>query len=245
MAGQPMQHDTRRSIFIGWGAALIGVALSYFLGGPTWAYLALFGGVALAARGHFPQWFTREPTSESRSAWAISAALILVLSISSGYIHSRLHNLLSQAVSTQTATQTARALLLGFDGAFAVEHSKMKLDPRLLQQEITYLNAEAELLHLSARFPADPMGSDDSAEPAAQFARNAYAELSAADIRMAKAFLAGWFGVITATSPTIKPRGFALRTFAKDAGFSEHPELKDTDFLELIVKQARQRIRIE
>ena|SRR5258706_242474 len=81
--------------------------------------------------------------------------------------------------------------------------------------------------------------------PAAKFAKAAYAELSATDDTLAKAFALGWYGVISLNTPTIRPQEFDLRRFAREAGFPEHSELADTNFLELLVDAARKQVRIE
>jgi hypothetical protein len=86
-----MQVETHRSLVIGCGFTLAGVAFSYFLGGPFWAYACLFGGLCLVARGYLPEWFRRRSRRkiESVRAWVVAVLLIVGVSWLASVIHRR------------------------------------------------------------------------------------------------------------------------------------------------------------
>lgn len=80
-----MHPDTSRAIWIGWGVALISVGLAYFLGGPFWAYLCIFAGIAIALRGHSPRLF------QSSVSWPVIVMAVFVFSVSASFLQGKYH----------------------------------------------------------------------------------------------------------------------------------------------------------
>jgi hypothetical protein len=139
--------------------------------------------------------------------------------------------------STFSERSRGRALLAGYDGAFAVAHALQGHD---LQQERARLSDYLRQLGVTgAEFPLDPLGPARDAEPAAKFAQSVLGTLEARDPRLGQAFVLGWFGVISLNTPNLKPPDFELRKVAGDAGFRNAPGLSDLQFLEALVAEAR------
>ncbi len=132
------------------------------------------------------------------------------------------------------------ALLLGYDGAFALAHALMN---KPIVQERSRLSEYLRQLNLEkVYFPADPLGEKKDATPASAFAQEVVGTLEARDVRLQRAFLAGWLGVISINTPTMKPEGFDLRSFTKDAGFPDQVNSSDAEYLESLVEQERSKI---
>jgi hypothetical protein len=74
---QPMQDDTKRSIYIAWGLSVAMLALSWIFGGPYWGVPLLALGTFLVLRGHLPNLFIQP--------WVrwICATVLLVVSLGS------------------------------------------------------------------------------------------------------------------------------------------------------------------
>jgi Trypsin-like peptidase domain len=134
-------------------------------------------------------------------------------------------------------TQRAIALLLGFDGAFAIAHALAGQPIAHDQARLRELLRQLEITDVV--FPDEPVGKSGDGLPASTFAQHVTGTLEARDPRLAKAFLVGWLGVITLNTPELTPGGFQLRTFAHEAGFVDAAERSDTDYLELLVAEAR------
>lgn len=71
----PMQDDTRRSIYIAWGLSLAMLALSWIFGGPYWGVPLLFVGIILVLHGHFPKLFA---SGRIKSACALILAVVAI-----------------------------------------------------------------------------------------------------------------------------------------------------------------------
>lgn len=134
----------------------------------------------------------------------------------------------------------AQALLLGYDGAFALAHSLQ--DKSITQEQARLAEYIRQLNLLDIAFPGNPAGDLKDAAPASIFAQEVAGTLEARDFRLRSAFLVGWLGVITINTPSLTPEGFELRKFAKEAGFPEQPERTDADYLELLVQEARTKL---
>lgn len=128
------------------------------------------------------------------------------------------------------------ALLLGYDAAFALAHAKLGT---LSEQERARIAEYLRQLDIATAFPENPMGVNNDAQPAADFAQRVAGTLDARDRKAQRAFLLGWLGVITLNTPALKPAGFDLRRFASEAGFLPSPHADDTAFLEQLVELAR------
>ena len=134
----------------------------------------------------------------------------------------------------------AHALLLGYDGAFALAHA---LQGESVTQEQARLAEYIRQLDLhDVYFPKNPAGDLKDAAPASIFAQKVTGMLEARDFRLRSAFLVGWLGVITINTPSLMPEGFNLRKIAGEAGFLEHPEMADAEYLEFLVREARSQI---
>jgi hypothetical protein len=136
----------------------------------------------------------------------------------------------------------SRALLLGFDSAFALAHS---VEKKAIDQEVVLLNAYLKLLDIpDLQFPSDPLGSEKDAKPTVQFVQSVYAKLGAADTVLQHAFALGFYGVVSSNSPDLKPKGFDLREFAKKAGFADQSTMKDAEYLQWIADNSRKTLTV-
>jgi hypothetical protein len=79
-----MHPDTSRSIWIGWGVAVASIGAAYFLGGPHWAFLAVFVGIVIVMRGHFPSLFKR-----SLLSWPIALLIVIICTVSASWFYSQ------------------------------------------------------------------------------------------------------------------------------------------------------------
>ncbi len=133
-----------------------------------------------------------------------------------------------------------RALLLGYDAAFALA---LDLQGKPTRQTVASINTHLKLLELdSIAFPASPAGALRDASPAAQFAQSVAGALGARSTQHEAAFLLGWCGVIETNSPGMAPAGFSVRDQAKRAGFRDSLIMvKDADYLSDVVSRARRR----
>jgi ABC-type uncharacterized transport system substrate-binding protein len=131
----------------------------------------------------------------------------------------------------------SRALLLGFDGALALGHAVMGED---LTQEKARLTEYLHQLGLERIvYPENPLGDAKDALPASTFQKLTAGALEARDLRLARAFELGWFGVISTNTPSLRPPGFGIRKFALEAGFHDRVDLSDRAYLQQIVLEAR------
>lgn len=139
----------------------------------------------------------------------------------------------------------ARALLLGFEGAAALAHAKMG---RNMEPYVLRINAYLKPLDLAGEnYPLNPWGAKADGKPAIDFAQRVVAALGAVDSRVQRAFLVGWLGVITTTTPSLKPAGFDLRRLAHEAGLQSQPRPKMTEmeYVQWLAEQAKNFISVE
>jgi hypothetical protein len=96
----PIQLDTSRSLWIGWGAELVSLALSFLVGGNFFPYLCLFIAIVLILRGWKPAIFahhidaqliagTPYRREESLKLWTAAAVIAVTLAGLASLIHSR------------------------------------------------------------------------------------------------------------------------------------------------------------
>jgi hypothetical protein len=97
----PLHLDTSRSIWIGWGAELFSIWLSYLIGGNFFPYLCLFLAIVMIVRGCKPTIFanhidaqiiagTPYRREESLKAWGVATAVILTLAGFFTWIHPKI-----------------------------------------------------------------------------------------------------------------------------------------------------------
>jgi hypothetical protein len=67
-----MEENARRGVVIGWGVAIIMLALGFIVGGPYWGWELLAIGILVVMHGHFPKLFAMPRTK------VIAGALLLV-----------------------------------------------------------------------------------------------------------------------------------------------------------------------
>jgi hypothetical protein len=142
--------------------------------------------------------------------------------------------------ATDAGLKRDQALLLGYEAAFTLARARMG-NPTIQDQA----RVTERLRHLGLQaiaFPDNLLGVNNDAVPASDFAQKVVGTLEARDLRLQRAFLVGWLGVITINTPSLKPGGFNLRSFAKEAGFPDLPNLSDADYLEFLVDQAKSRV---
>ncbi len=136
----------------------------------------------------------------------------------------------------------SRALLLGFEGAAALAHAKMG---RNMEPYVIRLNAYLKRLDLAGEsYPPNPWGANADGKPATDFARRIVAALGAVDSRVQRAFLVGWMGVITTTTPSLKPAGFDLRKLAHQAGLPPQPKMTEMEYVQWLAEQAQKAISV-
>ena len=118
----------------------------------------------------------------------------------------------------------ARCFLVGYDSALAIAHLKMGQD---IAADRATINGNLRLLGLNVVFPTDPMRAASSTiedgRPATEFVANVMGSLRAMDRRLDRAFLLGFFGVISLNTPEVVPRDFQLTAFASESGFDVRP----------------------
>lgn len=97
----PIQLDTSRSLWIGWGAELVSLALSFLVGGNFFPYLCLFIAIVLILRGWKPAIFahhidaqiiagTPYRREESLKIWTAAAVVAVTLAGLASLLHSRI-----------------------------------------------------------------------------------------------------------------------------------------------------------
>jgi hypothetical protein len=95
----PLHSDTSRSLWIGWGAALVSIPLSFLVGGNFFPYLCLFIAIVMIVRGWKPAIFahhideqiiagTPYRREESFKAWSAAVVLAVTLAGLGSWIHS-------------------------------------------------------------------------------------------------------------------------------------------------------------
>ena len=96
----PFQPETHRTLWIGWGANGVSLALQIIFGGLYFGYLFLFGSIAMVMRGVKPAWFAlhheEQPVaglpyrrSESTKAWMLVISVSFVFAFLATGAHHR------------------------------------------------------------------------------------------------------------------------------------------------------------
>ena len=94
----PFQSETNRTLWIGWGANGVSLALQIIVGGLFFGYLFLFGSIAMVFRGWKPAWFanhidaqiiagTPYRRTESIKGWGVTAIACLILAAATSWAH--------------------------------------------------------------------------------------------------------------------------------------------------------------
>jgi hypothetical protein len=94
----PLDEGSSRQIWVGWGSAVVCLALAFLVGGIFVPYLLLFIGATMALRGHLPGLFAKHIDAqiiagtpyrreESIKAWSTSVLVCILLAGASSWIH--------------------------------------------------------------------------------------------------------------------------------------------------------------
>jgi len=143
----------------------------------------------------------------------------------------------------------ARALVVGYDSAFALAHYRMGRD--IMADRVT-IGGHLKMLGINVEFPLDPLHEagtqEEKGEPTRLFLENVRGALRVLDPRLERAFVLGFFGVVSLNSPEMTPEGFSIESFAREAGFDTGVLTAQTiskgDYLEGLVKAESDRISL-
>lgn len=131
-------------------------------------------------------------------------------------------------------TPTNTALLLGYEGAYALA---MTLQGASITKERALIDGYLNELGIQdIHYPADPAG--DNGGVASQFAETVQGRLASRGSDVEAAFVLGWQGVIS-TNSRVEHRDFDMDNTASAANFPPRLDQQDIEYLQSLVDRAR------